>query len=268
MDNVQPTEIIKPDGQVFTIYKYTRLDSTNAFLKRHCLELQDYATVWAEEQTNGRGRFDRVWSSRPGEDVTFSFLLPLESQALELRQNITQIAALAVARLLEGYGLGPTIKWPNDVLVKGKKICGILCEIVEQGAKTYAVLGMGLNVNSSGGAFASLDRAATSMRNELDCEVNRHEVINRLLGLIIDCFDELNKNGFARGRQEIKNRLMFVNERVIVKEGKYNLHPGKIIDINKDGTLLFNCDECNIISLNSGEITFKINSKKEVYCDK
>ena len=114
-------EIIKPDSAVYTIYKYAKLDSTNEFLRHHCSALADYSVIWANEQTHGRGRFTRVWNSVPGQDLTFSILLPLTLLEQKLRQNITQIAALSVAQLLEVYGLKPSVKWPNDVLVQGKK---------------------------------------------------------------------------------------------------------------------------------------------------
>jgi len=164
MDKEQKPEIFKPDGAIYTIYKYTKLESTNAFLKQHCSTLPDYSVIWAEEQIHGRGRFTRVWNSEPGQDLTFSLLLPLTSLEQRLRQNITQTAALSVARLLEGYGLKPSIKWPNDVLVDGGKISGILCEVVESDENAYAILGIGLNINSTEESLAGLDYPATSLR--------------------------------------------------------------------------------------------------------
>ncbi|MFQ5964506.1 MAG: biotin--[acetyl-CoA-carboxylase] ligase [Candidatus Scalinduaceae bacterium] len=257
MNEEQKFEIIKYDGVPYTIYKYSKLDSTNTFLKQHCSTLADYTVIWAEEQTQGSGRFGRMWKSEPGEDLTFSFLLPLSSLKLKLRQNITQLAALAVVRLLESHGLKPAVKWPNDVLIKGKKICGILCETVEVKKKAYAILGIGLNVNSSKESFVPLDKPATSIRGEMHRRIGRIEVLRDLLENIIKCFNELCQEGFKKIRMEIKKRLTFINERIIVTDGANNLHPGKIIDLNNDGTLLFNCEECDVISLNSGEVSFK-----------
>ena len=172
-----------------------------------------------------------------------------------------------MARLLEDYGLKPHIKWPNDVLIHKKKVCGILCEIVELGLKTYAVLGIGLNVNSNDESSLYFDSFVTSMHKELNRAVNRTEVLRELLGLVYGCFVELNRDGFVQSHREIKKRLMYIHERIVVKDGTRNSHPGKIIDLNHDGTLLFQCDECDTISLNSGEITYHSNTGKEVYCD-
>ena len=106
----QKPEIIQSDKAVYTIYKYAKMESTNAFLKKHCSSLPDYAVIRAEEQTDGRGRFTRIWNSQAGLDLTFSILLPLTSLEQKRRQNITQIAALSVAQLLESYGLKPSVK--------------------------------------------------------------------------------------------------------------------------------------------------------------
>ncbi len=265
MDKEQKPEIIKPDGTVYTIYKYAKLGSTNAFLKQHFPALPDYSVIWAEEQTNGRGRFARVWNSEPGQDLTFSLLLPLASLEQKLRQNITQTAALSVAQLLEGYGLKPAIKWPNDVLVQEKKISGILCEVVESDEKACGILGIGLNVNSLEKSLASLDHPATSFRCELHHTIVLLELFKKLLEIIINCFNVLCQSGFKQNRLEIKKRLAFMNKQVIFTDVKQNLYTGNIIDLNDDGTLLFDCEKRGVISLNSGEIAFKYLYLKREY---
>ncbi len=254
-------EIFTINGQKFTIYKFPKLTSTNTFLRQHSMELNNYSVIWAEEQTHGRGRFDRVWYSKPGKDLTFSILLPLESQVIRFRQNITQIAALSVAVLLEDYGLKPDLKWPNDVLINNRKICGILCETVDLGEKTFAVLGIGLNVNSNDDSSPRYGNSPTSIQKELGFETDRFEIFQQLLHLLFKTFVELGKEGFEQSRREIKKRLLFVNERIVVNHGSKYSHSGIILDLNHDGTLLFQCEECNIININSGEITFRIKSK-------
>jgi len=256
MEKELKPDIIKPDGMVYTIYKYAKLDSTNGFLKQHCSSLADYSVIWANEQTHGRGRFTRVWNSVPGQDLTFSLLLPLTSLEHKLRQNITQIAALSVAQLLEGYGLKPSVKWPNDVLVQGKKISGILCEIVKSNKNVYGILGIGINVNSTKKSLAFIDLLATSLRCELRHRVMRLELFKKLLEIIINCFYMLCHNGFTQNRLEIKKRLAFINEQIVFTDVKEESYSGRIIDLNDDGTLLFECEKRGIISRNSGEIAF------------
>lgn len=256
MENELKPEIIKPDGAVYTIYKYAKLDSTNEFLRKHCSSLADYSVIWTDEQTHGRGRFIRAWNSVPSQDLTFSILLPLTSLEQKLRQNITQIAALSVAQLLEVYGLKPSVKWPNDVLVQGKKISGILCEVVESNKNVYGILGIGLNVNSTEESLAFIDIPAASLRCELRHKVIRLELFKKLLEIIINCFNVLCQSGFTQNRLELKKRLAFINEHIVFRDIKKESYSGRIIDLNDDGTLLFECEKRGIISLNSGEIAF------------
>ena len=256
MEKELKLEITKPDGVVYTIYKYASLDSTNEFLRQHCSTLADYSVIWANEQTHGRGRFTRVWNSVPGQDLTFSILLPLTPLEHKLRHNITQIAALSVAQLLEVYGLKPSVKWPNDVLVQGKKISGILCEVVESNKNVYGILGIGLNVNSMEESLAFVDIPATSLRCELRQKVIRLELLKKLLEIIINCFNVLCQSGFTQNRLELKKRLAFINEQIVFTDVKKESYSGRIIDLNDDGTLLFECEKRGIISLNSGEIAF------------
>ena len=252
----QKPEIIKFDKTAYTIYKYAKMDSTNAFLKQHCSSLPDYSVIWADEQTDGRGRFTRIWNSQQGLDLTFSILLPLTSLEQKRRQNITQIAALSVAQMLEGYGLKPSVKWPNDVLIKGKKISGILCEVTETDEKICGVLGIGLNVNNTENFLSGLDIPATSLRCELHHKVVRQDLLKKLLEIIINCFNVLCQSGFTQNRQEIRKRLAFINEQIVFTDVKKDSYSGKIIDLNDDGTLLFKCEKRGTISLNSGEIAF------------
>jgi BirA family biotin operon repressor/biotin-[acetyl-CoA-carboxylase] ligase len=256
MDIDQKPEIVKSDKTVYTIYKYAKRDSTNAFLKQHYSSLPDYSVIWADEQTDGRGRFTRIWDSQPGQDLTFSILLPLTSLEQKRRQNITQIAALSVAQMLECYGLKPSVKWPNDVLIQGKKISGILCEIAEIGERACGILGIGINVNSTETFLANIDIPATSLRCELHHKVVRQDLLKKLLEIIINCFNVLCQTGFTQNRQEIKKRLAFINEQIIFTDVKQDSYSGKIIDLNDDGTLLFECEKRGVISLNSGEIAF------------
>ncbi len=256
MNIEQSPEIVKPDKTVYTIYKYEKMDSTNAFLKQHCASLPDYSVIWADEQTDGKGRFTRIWNSQPGLDLTFSILLPLTSLEQKRRQNITQIAALSVAQMLEGYGLKPSVKWPNDVLIQGKKISGILCEVTETEEKICGVLGIGINVNNTEKFLAGLDIPATSLRSELHHKVVRQDLLKKLLEIIINCFIVLCQSGFTQKRQEIKKRLAYINEQIVFTDVKQDSYSGRIIDLNDDGTLLFECEKRGIISLNSGEIAF------------
>lgn len=248
-------KIIESKSAAYKIFKYESLESTNTFLKKEIENFRDFSVIWVEGQTAGRGRFSRKWDSVAGKDLTFSVLLPLVKIQRSNWPNITQIAALAVAELLEEYDLHASIKWPNDVLVNQKKVCGILCESIEREKKFYAMLGIGLNVNSTLKTLSQIDNPATSMFTELNSTITRDVLLIKLLDKIILFFNELAENDFASFREKIKQRLAYMNEDRTVVDGEKK-YTGHILDINPDGTLLFKCNDGTKISLHSGELTF------------
>jgi BirA family biotin operon repressor/biotin-[acetyl-CoA-carboxylase] ligase len=126
-------------------------------------ELGHGDVVWAANQTAGRGRMDRTWLAAPGRSLTFSVVIRDPGFA-GLGASLGQIAACAVADLLDAHGIMPALKWPNDVLVDGNKIAGILAE--QDSAHGIFVLGVGLNVNLTPEelAAAKLQRPATSLQ--------------------------------------------------------------------------------------------------------
>ena len=144
------------------------------------------AVVIAEEQTAGRGRFNRAWISPRGLNLSFSVLLRPTSAQLPY---MNMAATLAVARTVSDIaGLSPTIKWPNDVRVGGLKISGILIETaIELSEVTHAVVGIGLNVNFDPSKHQEIADISTSLYRETSRTHNRTAVLQRLL----EHFDEL-----------------------------------------------------------------------------
>jgi len=129
-----------------TLLEFDSLESTNDYLKTNWDRLVPFVFVRALNQTKGKGREERVWLSQKGENLTFSFLL--KDPKLYERLGILSLScAVAVSRALERFGVANvSIKWPNDVLVNGKKVCGIL---LEGSLPSYCVVGIGINVNQT-----------------------------------------------------------------------------------------------------------------------
>ena len=131
-------------------------DSTNRALRRHIGDYDSLSFLAAYGQTAGRGQGDHTWFSTPGKNLTFSFLLryseflghPLATDDALL---ITCVTTLGIRDYLLTHGVKADIKWPNDIWVDGKKICGILIEnILEDGAIRESIIGVGLNLNETG----------------------------------------------------------------------------------------------------------------------
>ena len=128
------------------------VDSTNDYVKRNLNKLPNLSVVRCNYQTNGRGH---VWQSKNGDDLLMSILVKDFKKPQDLHK-MTQLVACSVAGLLDRYGIKAKIKWPNDIYVDDLKICGILVEAIYQTDLEGVVVGVGLNVNSINGDYASM----------------------------------------------------------------------------------------------------------------
>jgi BirA family biotin operon repressor/biotin-[acetyl-CoA-carboxylase] ligase len=139
---------------------FASLSSTNQYLKDHYSDLDHLTLVSATHQTHGRGRYQRLWY----DDETMAlFSLLIKNQTLK-QSHLPFVAATAIHQLLESMIPGFLIKWPNDILYQGKKICGILCEAVVIGHRYEAfIIGIGVNLNTPSFPDA-LQSTATSLK--------------------------------------------------------------------------------------------------------
>jgi len=165
-------------------------ESTNDYAKANIDVLEDRCAVYAERQSAGKGQFGRVWMSDVSDNVYMSLVLkPKEMQNLD---KLTVYAGEAVKKTLESYGVKPSIKLPNDVLIGGKKICGILTESIFCGESLKGVVvGFGININMSEFELKSVDIPATSLNLETGFKIKRIEFINCLLDNFFKQYDEL-----------------------------------------------------------------------------
>lgn len=151
------------------ILTYEFLDSTNDFLKRKYKDFRNGTVIFAINQTNGRGRFDRIWESN--QDLTFSILFKMKDY------NHHLIAPLAVCMAVDGLGYTAKIKWPNDIFINDKKVSGILIECVyEDNKKSCEIIGIGLNLTKKD---VNLDAAYIKAER------------NKVLNLILDAYESL-----------------------------------------------------------------------------
>lgn len=153
-------------AESFKIYRFKRIDSTNSAAFRYADGGAPSGSVFvAEYQTKGRGKWGRHWASPSGKNLLFSILLRPRLKASHA-VGVTQIACRSVAKVLERqFKLCPTFKRPNDVMIKGKKICGVLVESKgsPNGDLDSVVIGVGINVNSQA---SELVPEATSILEE------------------------------------------------------------------------------------------------------
>lgn len=217
----------KENFQSFHFIWVDEIDSTNTYLKTNHNLFEEYTVLIAKKQTHGRGRYNRVWQSN--NDLCFSILFK------HSKKNAI-LAPLAVVEALKDFSIDTQIKWPNDILLNGKKLCGILIEELYEEFFLASVVGIGINLEDK----PSLDGVGVLLDKE---ELLKTILLNyeRLLNIPLnECMDLYKKYSFVIG--------------------KYIYHEGQIClvkDINLDGSLCINLKDGTLKNIYSNEIDIK-----------
>jgi BirA family biotin operon repressor/biotin-[acetyl-CoA-carboxylase] ligase len=196
--------------------------------------------VLADAQRAGRGRSDHTWHSPPGENLYMSCVLRPEIEARDV-PPITLAAGLGVVEAVNSYGVAASLKWPNDVLVAGKKLAGILTEMGSRANRTdYVVVGIGVNLNTL--AFPSeLADIATSVRMESGEVVDRAEFIGRLVERLQPWFDRFFDGGVPAIADDWVANANLGSQRVRAEIGGDTV-VGVAAGLEPDGALLITDD--------------------------
>lgn len=228
------------------IFEYDIVTSTFDKLKK--FEPEHLLTVIAKQQTNGSGRLGRTWKSDDG-GLYFSTLINAGYFA-ENTGFSTVVCAVAVARVLSSFG-NVYIKWPNDIVMNGKKICGILTKISsENGSFDYIAAGIGINTNIT--HFDKELTNASSIFIETKQKCNNTDIAKKILEQI----DILIKTDKKEIIQEYKKLCITVGKQITVHHITDGEYKGTCKDINDDGTLLVESDG-KTFSVSSGEVSVR-----------
>lgn len=233
---------------------YDEVSSTNDVAKRLAAQGEDEGTVvLARAQTAGRGRMGRSFFSPDGCGAYFSIIV----RPKRFERLLTVLAAVAVADGIEAAGgLHTSIKWVNDVYVRGKKCCGILTEAIadmETGGIDYAVIGIGINVRTPEGGFGELKNIAAAALDGVS------DALNKVVAATLDRFYELytlgEKDEIVR---EYKQRSFLVGKVVTVVKGDFE-DPARVVDIDDDCRLVVKyTDTMQTETLSAGEVKIKL----------
>jgi len=242
------------------IYYYRQIDSTNQKAKELAIEGKPNGTlIIAEEQTKGRGRLGREWVSPFGTGIWMSILLRPDIHPWDA-PRITLLSAVAVARSIEGITkLKTGIKWPNDIILGQKKVCGILTEMNgELDQLHWIVIGIGINVNSEQKDFPKeLQGTATSLKAELGRTVDRALLIRRICTEMEDYLE-----GFLKSRdflpviQECRERSVTIGKMVRVTDSSGDW-VGMAENIDVDGSLLVRKADGSLERVLSGDVSVR-----------
>jgi len=208
--------------------------------------------IIADEQTVGKGRIKRTWLSPRGNIALSIILYP----SVVYLTSLIMLASLAVVYSIESVtGLKPQLKWPNDVLIKGRKVCGILIENDVRGNRVdYAIIGIGINVNLRLADFPELSTIATSLSDELGRELPRLDLIRRLLVEVERLYLALPSGEPIY--EQWRDRLVTLGRRIEVRWGK-TIYEGIAESVVRDGSLLLRRSDGSLTKIVAGDITLR-----------
>lgn len=232
------------------------VDSTNTYLLKRAEEGIETAVAIGDTQSAGRGRMGRRWFSPPGKNINMSVLLPL-TVSPALSPAITIIAGLSVAGAIrKRFRIPCQVKWPNDVLLRGKKVCGILTEMIaEFDATRSVVIGIGINVNSDKRDFpADMQDTVISLKEFTGKDMMRSEVAATILGSLHQNLEIFQKRGLEIFVDEW-NRYSYLKGKLITLSIGENEIKGRVKGIHRErGYLLVEDERGKQFEIVSGNI--------------
>ncbi len=240
------------------LYAYDVTDSTNTRLKLAGEQGAPHGTVAvANAQEAGKGRLGRHWETPKGSALAFSILLRPQIQP-ENASMLTLVAALAVSRALdEVAGIKTQIKWPNDIVYQGKKLCGILTEMsADMDQIHYVIVGIGINVQMTDFP-EEIQATATSVKLVTGKEILRSSILAKILEEFEDLYEQfVSVQSLKNLKDEYESRLANQNNRVnvLAPTGAWT---GTCLGISEDGALLVQREDGSIEAVIAGEVSVR-----------
>ncbi len=237
------------------IYHFPSIDSTNKYLKKIAINNSEGVVVIADEQTSGRGRLQRNWYSPADGGLWFSILLQ-PTIAPQYTPLLTATASLALFDLLKSKNIPVEIKWPNDIMVMGKKLAGILAESKMQANEfAYVVLGIGLNIKQT--VFPpEIENIAISLEqlNNENCE--REYLLAEFLNFFEKYYFLLNGGEYTKLVKLWKNRLDLIGQEVKIIEAGKNIN-GIVENISQLGEIVIRTTDGKVQIFRAGDVSLR-----------
>ena len=245
----------RAQGWVADLEVALAIDSTNVRM----VELAQSESVaghvlLAELQTAGRGRRGRRWFSPFARNLAVTLGVGLSSQP-EVFGSISLVVGLAVADLLQGLGVRDvSLKWPNDVLIGGAKVCGILIELVKRADVYEGVIGIGINFEVAEVLRRTIEQPVTDLK-EQGIEVGRSQLAGDLISVIVRYVDEFDRRGFAPMRAAYEAIQAYRGQTCHVILGAERIE-GIVLGVANDGQLCLRCAQGERL-FNGGEVSLR-----------
>ena len=232
---------------------FDTISSTNDYLlRKEKNKNKDIKICIAEEQTKGRGRRGKSWISPKFKNIYFSLNSYLKKEDLS---GLSIAVALSVSEVLNKINVMSLIKWPNDLLVGNKKICGILIETAKVGELTKVVIGIGINVNMEYSEL--IDQEWTSIKLEKKQSVDRNSIISEMINQLCITLNKFEQEEFDYFHNKFTSLDLLKDKEFTLKDKPNETFIGKGID-NKGLLIAQNLKDQRIVKFSSGEVSLKL----------
>ncbi len=232
---------------------FDTISSTNDYLlRKEKNKNKDIKICIAEEQTKGRGRRGKSWISPKFKNIYFSLNSYLKKEDLS---GLSIAVALSVSKVLTKINVMSLIKWPNDLLVGNKKICGILIETAKVGELTKVVIGIGINVNMEHSEL--IDQEWTSIKLEKKQSVDRNSIITEMINQLCITLNKFEQEEFDYFLKKFTSLDLLKDKEFTLKDKPNETFIGKGID-NKGLLIAKNLKDQRIVKFSSGEVSLKL----------
>lgn len=247
---------LRKDTLLKEIIYFPKIESTNTYAQ--ILKFKDDTLVVTNHQTKGKGRFGRSWISQEGQNLAFTLVKKIKIHVDEIQLlNLYTAYSLATTlkKMFPDIAEKFSVKWPNDILLRDKKVAGILIEVqnLKDTEKTF-LIGIGLNVNQTG-FDPGISSRATSLRNELNYEIQREKILIEFMNFFYENVQLINSK-----RDLIKNwesQSAFINKKVRFKQMEDSeIAEGIAKGLDDDCGLMIELDCGTVKTFYSGEISF------------
>ena len=219
-------------------YKFIHYESVNSTMDK-IKELFNYNKnklfIIADKQIEGKGRRGSVWHSPKG-NVYLSFSLEM---LIDIKDHfiINAAVALTIAKTIDSIcNVISNIKWPNDILVNGKKISGLMTEIIKQNDTNYILIGVGINVDSS----PIISKYQTTFTKEINSTFEKINIIELFILNFFNKYKKIEYSIYGSILKEFKNKLLYLNKNINLQLDRSKFIKGRFEDINLDGSIVIN----------------------------
>jgi BirA family biotin operon repressor/biotin-[acetyl-CoA-carboxylase] ligase len=238
-----------------TLHTFETIDSTNTYARSLDRNSAPHGSVViADEQTSGRGRLQREWIAKKGMNLLFSVVLYPEFHTEKIAL-LPLIGSLAVADAVDAVtGLSTTCKWPNDVLIDQKKVCGMLLESTSgSGGIEKVILGIGINVNQTDFPEGLLHKA-TSLRNECGKEIDRATLLASVLEELENRYEQLSHFPSGQLLNDWKLKALLFGKKITVLESEFS-YTATAVDVAEDGGLIIQTEDGEKKKILAGDVS-------------